>query len=558
MSINKVIIGTEVKLDLTTDTVSEDKLLAGATAHNAAGEQITGTMVTVPVDSELSDTSENAIQNKIVKQELDRKVKTTDIQDNLESADVTSPLSANQGKVLNEKISGHTDNGDVHVTTADKSKWNNYETKIEQNKTDIQNLQVQDDVLNSRIDNIATLPEGSTTADAELADIRVGADGTTYENAGTAVRKQVSELKSDLDTLNNIQFAIDYNNIVNIDFNCLETYSMGYLTIVGAIEPAVSHKILKLPLIYGVKNFTINSNENIPDMPIIAFYNADGTVIPNSAILGNGTKEQVITVSDQFPLDGYALLTWFKFNDGTYYNSLDNVSFKKITDFYKEEIEEIYNSLYIPTYKSCVNKPFDFNGKTALFFGDSITQGFTSGTTITPNGYPKLFSDKVGMNFTNYGVGGSCYSYDYNGVDSIVHKIEQTDLNILKSADYIFVAGGINDWQTGASLNQVSDSVGTLCQFFKENNITNVIFITPINHGERTPNEAPKAPLQQFRNIITIKALESDFSVVQGNEMPFPNEKDNQYFIDIMYGDKIHPTELGYRIYAKSLVTILC
>ena len=99
---------------------------------------------------------------------------------------------------IKEKIAEHTDNTNVHVTTADKSKWNNYETKIEQNKTDIQNLQVQDGVLNSRIDNIATLPEGSTTADAELADIRVGVDGTTYENAGTAVRVQVSELKSDL------------------------------------------------------------------------------------------------------------------------------------------------------------------------------------------------------------------------------------------------------------------------------------------------------------------------------------------------------------------------
>ena len=66
MAVNKVIVGTEVKLDLTADTVSEDNLLAGATAHNAAGEQITGTVVTVPVDSELSEESANAIQNMAV------------------------------------------------------------------------------------------------------------------------------------------------------------------------------------------------------------------------------------------------------------------------------------------------------------------------------------------------------------------------------------------------------------------------------------------------------------------------------------------------------------
>lgn len=82
--------------------------------------------------------------------------------------------------------------------------------EIEQNKTDIsnvkaniQNLQNQDNVLSSRIDNLSTLPEGSTTADAELADIRVGADGTAYPNAGEAVREQVSELKSDLSNLEN-------------------------------------------------------------------------------------------------------------------------------------------------------------------------------------------------------------------------------------------------------------------------------------------------------------------------------------------------------------------
>lgn len=54
------------------------------------------------------------------------------------------------------------------------------------------------DILKARVDNLASLNEGSTTGDAELQDIRVGADGKTYPSAGEAVRGQVSELKGDL------------------------------------------------------------------------------------------------------------------------------------------------------------------------------------------------------------------------------------------------------------------------------------------------------------------------------------------------------------------------
>lgn len=67
---------------------------------------------------------------------------------------------------------------------------------------EIAEIEQEINLLTARVDEIASLPEGSTSGDAELIDIRVGADGTTYSSAGNAVRGQVGDLKSNLQYAN--------------------------------------------------------------------------------------------------------------------------------------------------------------------------------------------------------------------------------------------------------------------------------------------------------------------------------------------------------------------
>lgn len=71
MAVNKVIYGGNTLVDLTGDTVTAADLADGVKATGADGNPIIGLMQKVTIDAELSTTSTNPVQNKVIKEAID-------------------------------------------------------------------------------------------------------------------------------------------------------------------------------------------------------------------------------------------------------------------------------------------------------------------------------------------------------------------------------------------------------------------------------------------------------------------------------------------------------
>ena len=116
MAISKVIYGGETLIDLTADSVKEDKLLKGITAHRADGEPITGTC---EYDANTQDATANAAEILATKTAYNKGVKVTGTMKN--NGAVAGTISTKAGKYTVPQ-GYHDGSGTVQIDATEQAK----------------------------------------------------------------------------------------------------------------------------------------------------------------------------------------------------------------------------------------------------------------------------------------------------------------------------------------------------------------------------------------------------------------------------------------------------
>lgn len=337
-------------------------------------------------------------------------------------------------------------------------------------------MQSDVDVQNRRIDAIVALPDGSTTADAELVDIRIGIDGVNYKSAGDSVRSQMELLRDNLGC----------KSINLFDHQCAE---IGYYNPTTG-ELNSSNDMRMTGLIRYNAGDIIRKNKDVDWFSSwISFFDIDGNIITSSINIDGYTNRTnplydelcIPTIDDEnikyirVAVSNYGQTTNFEdymvvknhdFPD--HYIPFGFVYSDNLTDKIKDEINNtidesskldhkilniVNQNMIVPTWDT------ELDGKTLLFTGDSIMMALIDnldGTYGEAYGWAEMIQENNPLaNIKNYGVGGTTISKKEGQNDSILERLDKMFLEY-PNADYCIFEGGVNDCYAGVPIGEIT------------------------------------------------------------------------------------------------------
>lgn len=416
-------------------------------------------------------------------------------------------------------------------------------------------------IFKNRLDNMQTIPEGGTTADAALNDIKVGYDGTTYETPGDAVRGQVGLLNENI--------ANNTKNIQNINNSLFKTGKNFFNP-----EDVVEYKYIsdEGKLVDNTYQTCVSSRIYVPEDVNTAYisYVTSGGVqqdvtschIAQYDIFGKFISKETATKS-VLQANAYYIIVQLASNYTPVRNRIqvefgvDLVNYTSFVEYTKPQpifdkpktIREMVSSIILN------NKSIKIK-----LIGDSITQGVggtgyeENGETIVenwkrnPNGYcwANLFKTYVESKYN-----ATVINNGMKGITS--HQIIFYWDDIVDPDDDIIICMiGANDRTTSDTENvtyskeELYNRLNTILSKAKNNGSEIIFMVSPLCEISNETQEGIKFHMEDVQAVINKFCTENNLEYISlfNDSMKFFSETGES--MDDYYSDGIHPNDKLY------------
>lgn len=300
---------------------------------------------------------------------------------------------------------------------------------LEEERQRISELNTELEVERQRINTLTSLPSGSTSGDAELIDIRVGADGNTYSSAGDSVRSQINNCVGKY-----------IKNIINFDTSEVNKYIS---TSSGYIADGSGYETTDFIPIKAGQSISVS-----PRCRKFLAYNSSKSAI-SSTYQNDEQTNYTFTASE----DGYVRLTYEEVDKDIIQIEYGDQITKYVPPLKYLIEDNVYMSdtLYNEVKDLLTN--IGLQGKKIVNFGDSIAEYRTESIN-----YANQLKDKInGVLLHDYAYGGATLSrVSGQSMRSILSQVdEQISNNPNEEVDIILLNGGANDYGANRELGTI-------------------------------------------------------------------------------------------------------